>query len=473
MQSPYRHVHLIGIGGIHVSAIAKLLLSLGVKISGSDIANSELTEELRTQGVQISIGHAPENVPAKAEAIIFSSAAQETNPERVEGKKRKLPEFNSHQFLGLLGKDSTQVVVTGTHGKSTTTAMLAVMAKACELHPTVVVGTKVPQLTEGNIEIGTSDLLIVEGDEFDHHFLAYHPSILLINNIEADHFDIYPTLEAMLEAYSSLLSQVVEGGWIIANGNDERVQALLKAEQRALKARKIKVLFIGTKEGADFQVISRVIQAGEQMIEISSKKTKKIDQLKLTIPGEMNMMNAVMCYAASRALGCKAKDALNGLTSFQGIWRRLEKVADQGGIVVFSDYGHHPTAVTKTVEAVREFYPDHRVVLCFQPHHRNRTKNLFQEFITCFDQVDALLLCEIYDVAGRDQTEDGGISSKDLVDAIQRYDADRGINRTVMYTKDAQESLEQLQHSIQTGDVVLIMGAGDLYKIASDVLLKH
>lgn len=359
-----------------------------------------------------------------------------------------------------------QIVVTGTHGKSTTTAMMAVMAKEAGMHPTVVVGTRVPQLAAGNLEVGASKWLIIEGDEFDHHFLAYHPTVLVINNIEGDHFDVYPTIEAMLAAYRSLLTQVVDGGWIILNADDKLVQQLLDSEEQTLRDRGVKIKKVGMREGSEITLDGRQNADGLQMIQLHSYAQEKDVRIQLSVPGAMNAMNALMCYAAAEVIGMPLEKAVAGLAGFKGIWRRLEKIGEKDGVTVFSDYGHHPTAVIKTLEAVKEFYPNRRLVLCAQPHHRNRTKHLFTEFVGCFDLADVLIVCEIYDVKGRDEAMDETVSSKDLVQAIQEQDQKRSVKRPVSFTQNPAESLTAVQAILKSGDVLIVMGAGDLYKIA-------
>lgn len=469
MNSPFRHAHLIGIGGIHVSAVAKLLLARGIPVSGSELAANEQTAELEARGVRIAYTQAAENIPTETDVVVFSSAAGEMNPERVEATRRGLPQYNSHQFLGLWGETMKQIVITGTHGKSTTTAMMALIAKEAGLQPTVVVGTKVAQLTEGNIEIGTSEWLIVEGDEFDYHFLSYRPTALLINNIEGDHFDVYPTLEAMIEAYRQLLERVVEGGWVIANDDDVHVRALLAQEQEGLRARNIKIHLVGLGTDTDVSFKERRIVQGRQELTLVSKECGDV-ALSLRVPGAMNAMNAAMCYAASECLKIETVATVRGLGAFTGVWRRLEKMVDTPELVVFSDYGHHPTAVQKTLEAVKECYPERRLVLCFQPHHRNRTKHLFLEFVPSFDVADVLVLVEIYDVAGREQAEDENVSSQDLCDAIRHHDADRGVKREVRFAKDGKEALHLLKGFKQAGDVMVVMGAGSIYTIAKQLI---
>lgn len=467
MNSRFRHVHLIGIGGIHVSAIAKLLLAQGVSISGSELVRNEQTTDLEARGVRIAYTQEATNLPLETDVVVFSSAAPETNPERIETAKRNLPSYNSHAFLGLLGERMKQIVITGTHGKSTTTAMMALIVKEANLNPTIVVGTNVAQLKEGNVEVGTSDWLIVEGDEFDHHFLSYRPTVLLINNIEGDHFDIYPTLEAMLEAYRKLLAQVVDGGCVIANADDANVRDLFSKEGAALQARNISIHFVGLT-GEAVVIKDRRIVSGKQEIQIHSSERGDVT-LSLAVPGAMNAMNALMCYTAAESMNIETEVIARALMSFTGVWRRLEKMIETRDLIVFSDYGHHPTAVAKTLEAVKEFYPDRRLILCFQPHHRNRTKHLFLEFVPSFDLADELILVEIYDVAGRDQGEDEDISSQDLCDAIRHHDADRGVKREVRFAKDGKEALHLLKEMKQVGDAMIVMGAGSIYTIAKQI----
>ncbi len=465
MQSPYARVHCIGIGGIHVSAVAKLLISLGVRVTGSDLVENEQVNVLRGLGITVAIGHVPENVPADAQAVVFSSAANETNPELRAARERNLPVYNSHQFLGVLGESMKQIVVTGTHGKSTTTAMLGVLLKEAGLNPTVVVGTNVPQFAQGNLEIGASDWLLVEGDEFDHHFLSYRPSVLVINNIEADHFDIFPTMEALRQAYRDLCTRVVDGGCVIVNGDDAECQTLIDELRQHLQAHNVGIVFVGESGGCEVRLLGRRVKEGTQEFRLQSLLSGQEVTLPLQIPGEMNVRNAAMCYAVAERLEVPLAKTVTGLGVFRGVWRRLEKIGEKDGVTVFSDYGHHPTAVARTLEAVKEFYPDRRLVLCFQPHHRNRTKHLFLEFVSSFDLADVLHLCEIYDVKGRDQVEDEAISSRDLVQAIQHHDADRGVHRELVFAENPQKSLEALQTQLKSGDVLVVMGAGDIYTI--------
>ena len=241
---------------------------------------------------------------------------------------------------------------------------------------------------------------------------------------------------------------MVEGGCVIANGGDVYVKQLVETERATLEAKNIKITYVDVSREAPASL-----------------------PFTLAIPGAMNRQNAAMCYAAAECLGAAPASIVKALADFRGVWRRLEKVRDEQNLVVYSDYGHHPTAVTKTLEAVKEFYPGRRIVLCFQPHHRNRTRHLFLEFVSCFDLADELILCEIYDVAGRNHEEDESVSSQDLVQAIQHHDADRGSARKAIYAVHPAATLVEVQKLLRADDVVVVMGAGDLYKIAKEITL--
>jgi UDP-N-acetylmuramate--alanine ligase len=432
-------VHFVGIGGINMSAVAKLLLAAGVRVSGSDVAENEQTKILAERGATITIGHAAEHVPADAQTIVYTSAAPETNPERIEARKRGIPEFTNFQFLGRWFAQSKTILVAGTHGKSTTTAMLGVILEQAGLDPTVVVGSKVPGFPDGNLRIGSSNLFVIEGDEYARHFLEFTPFAVVLNNIELDHTDVFPTLNEMKSAFGELLGNIQAGGFVVANASDANVQALLEQESRALNAHQVRVVPFNAGSG-DAVLLG----------------------VELKVPGRINRLNATAAATMARELGASQEQIVAALNLFPGIWRRFELLGEESGAKIFSDYGHHPTAVAATLSAAKEQFPNSRIILCFQPHHRNRTKHLFLEFIPSFDLADVLVLCEIYDVAGRDATEDEDISSHDLVDAVVRHDADRAASRTVEYAANPAEAVRQTLAKAQQGDVVIFMGAGDI-----------
>lgn len=464
-----RAVHFVGIGGINMSGVAKLLKRAGVTVSGSDVAASEATSELEALGVQVFIGHDAGNVPAVCDLVVYTSAVPELNPERAEARRRNIPQLTNFEFLGVWTRGKRTALVTGTHGKSTTTAMLGLMLEAGRKDPTVIVGSRVPGFPDGNVRLGSRELFVIEGDEYAKHFLSFEPHAVIINNIELDHTDIFPNLEAMMDAFRELLSKIGPGGIVVANADDRNVQTLIGRERSSLEARKISIKTFGFGSHATQQIMDHALRAGEQTFSLRNQRGL-MSRYRLKIPGRMNVMNAAGALTMAFALGVDPEAVQDTVEHFTGIWRRFQHIASADGISVISDYGHHPTAVAATLEAAKSFYPGKRIVLAFQPHHRNRTKHLFDEFIPSFDRADALLLVEIYDVAGRDAREDRVISSRDLEEAVIRRDLERSIQRSVEYAPDPDSALDVLRRWKKSGDVILVMGAGDIYKIADKIL---
>ncbi len=469
MPVGFKHVHLVGIGGIGMSAVAKLLQHEGVSLSGSDAEDSELTRELVKRGIRVFSGHAAEHLPEETDLLLYSSAVPESNPERVEARKRGVRELTNFQFLGEWSEEYRVALVCGTHGKSTTTALLGLMLAEAGEDPTVLVGSRVPSFPDKNLRVGSSRLAVIEGDEYERHFLEFKPQLVILNNIELDHTDIYPSLEAMLEAFRELLKRVRDGGMVIANADDRNVQTLVGEEREALEARSVRVATFGFGSHADVQLLDHVVRDGEQMFALKDGDNVPI-RCRLAVPGRMNVMNAAAAATAATKLGTSPDVIREVVGNFTGIWRRFERVAEAEDVLVVSDYGHHPTAVAATLDAARQFYPNRRIVLCFQPHHRNRTRHLFLDFVPSFDRADALILVEIYDVAGREATEDADVSSRDLADAVMRHDADRNVHRPLEFVPDAEEALAILKRWKKPDDLILVMGAGDIYRIAGKIL---
>jgi UDP-N-acetylmuramate--alanine ligase len=465
-----KHVHLIGIGGINMSAVAKLLKAAKIGVSGSDAHKSELTEELEKQGIPVMIGHDGKNVPPETDVLVYSSAVPESNVERMEGRKRGLTQLTNFQFLGSWTSEASRLVlITGTHGKSTTTALTGLLLEKEGMDPTVVVGSRVPSFPDRNLRLGRQDFWVIEGDEYARHFLEFRPTAVVLNNIELDHTDVFPDIETMVEAFRKLLSQVRDKGVVIANADDARVGSLIGEQRAALEARGVHIVTFGFGAHADVQIVDHVTRAGEQSFALRDAHGL-VTRYLLHVPGRMNVMNAAAAVTLTSTIGISAESARAVLGTFSGIWRRFEKIAEKNGITVISDYGHHPTAIVATLEAARGFYPGRRIVLAFQPHHRNRTKHLFLDFIPAFDRADALLLVEIYDVTGREGQQDADVSSRDLLDAVIRHDADRAVKRTTEFATDPDAALETLKRWAKEGDVVIVMGAGKLYSIAMKIV---
>ncbi len=468
-----RKAHCIGIGGIHLSAVAKLLMSRGVSVSGSDAFENDETRDLAKRGASVVIGHDAANLPADVDAVIYSHAVPEDNVEFVEAKKRGIECVDTHAYLARMFEGAEQVVVTGSHGKSTTTAMLGLILAACGADPTVVVGTKCAGFPDGNLRIGRDDLLVVEGDEYQRHVLSYAPTVLVLNNIDLDHVDVYPTIEDYEQVFVDVIERMVEGGTIIWNADDARCSEVVKKGKKQLSdLKEIGVCAAGDRieqnnEAKVFFGGSEIRSEGYSKNHLIFKIGEKLEKINLQIPGRMNARNAAMALTAAQSvvedlgsefdIDCAGKK----LAAFTGCWRRFERIGSYRGAIAISDYGHHPTEVAATLAAAHERHPKSRIILAFQPHHRNRTKNLFDEFVASFDGADALLLVEIYDVPGREASEDADVSSAKLVDAVKKRDAEAGKTRTVIFVPKLDDLAAALDAvGVTEKDVVIFMGAG-------------
>jgi len=471
----HQKIHLIGIGGIGVSAVAKLLKVTGRQVSGSDIGESETIEELKALGIKVYKGQAAANLEDGLDLIVYTSAAPENNPERVEGKKRGIKELSYFEFLGEYSKDKQTVAVSGTHGKSTVTAMLGLMAAEAGLDPTVIVGSKVKNFQYGNLRIGRSDLFIVEACEHMANMLHINPQIIVLTNIEEDHLDYYKNLDNIMAAFRTYVQKLPADGKLIFNADDENVREVAKS-------------FSGEKIGFGFSSsilplrLASQASARSEGEEGSKEKFLLAKEIRvddgfqkyafaghdyiLRVPGMYNAYNAFAASTAAMALGVEPEVIKKTLEHFKGIWRRFEVLGECAGALIISDYGHHPTAVRETIAGARGFYPGRRLVLAFQPHHRNRTQNLFKEFTECFDGLDVLILTEIFDVAGREQGEN--ISSRDLIPEIER----RGTVKEIHFAENPEAAKEKLLQIIKPNDIIIVMGAGDIYKVANQLVEK-
>jgi len=446
----YNTIHCVGIGGIGISAIAKFLLAHGKTVSGSDAFASNITRELEGRGVKVSVGHAAENLPADVDLVIYTEAAPEDNLERAEAKRRGLKQLGHFDFLGELSKEYRTICVTGTNGKSTTTAMTGLVFEAAKLDPTVFVGSLVPGWKDGNVRIGKSDILIIEGDEYKKKMLKLHPETTLITNVEADHLDVYKDLADIESSFHLLGMQTTKTVF----GNIFEYEKHIYCGEGTAAEKYFGVEFIGKPRWPFFwrpQRVERTIESGWQ----------RLNGVELKVPGEFNMMNALGARAIAREYGIDDAITHRALKAFRGIWRRFEKVGDVNGALVISDYGHHPTAIKGTLAAAKEFYPGRRIVLLFEPHQHSRTKELFNDFVAAFADADVAIISEIYHVEGRLASE-GDVSSNDIVKAI-------GSPR-VTYATSLKAAEVELRSVVKKDDVVIIMGAGDVDKVARNLV---
>src|SRR5512142_1514139 len=458
-------IHVVGAGGIGVSAVARLLLHEGKKVTGSDVTRNETVDELIALGIPVAVGHHAANLPADADLVVYSDAVPKANPERAEAERRGIRQLSYFGFLGEFSKERWTVAVSGTNGKSTTTALLGLMLERAGFEPTVIVGSKVASFPGKNLRIGRGKHFVVEADEYNAHMLSLAPQMIVLTNIEEDHLDFYRDLAHIRDTFKEYVRRLPPDGQLVLNADDHVCFYEL--------APTVPFTTYAMDNPADYVARHAAVTTGMQTFQVvrtRGGKEEAVGDFALGVPGRFNVMNALAAATAAIELGANVDAVKAVLREFTGIWRRFERVGERKGAIVVSDYGHHPTAVRGTLEAARSFYPDRRIVLAFQPHQRNRTRKLFDEFVASFDGADLVLLPEIYDVAGREAPEDRGVSSRGLVEATKARDAERGVRREVLFGGTLDETLARLEAIIRPDDLVLLVGAGDIYTLAKKLV---
>ncbi|MFA5946658.1 MAG: UDP-N-acetylmuramate--L-alanine ligase [Patescibacteria group bacterium] len=454
----YSKVHCIGVGGIGISAVAKFLVVKGKDVSGSDAVASAIVDSVKmllAKGLggakpvhqEIWIGSKPENISKEIDLIVYSEAVPADHPERVKAAELGIPQLGHFDFLGELSKEYRTICVTGTNGKSTTTAMTGKIFEEAGLDPTVFVGTLVPGWELGNLRVGASDILIIEGDEYKQKMVKLWPETTVITNIAEDHLDVYRDLEHIISTFAECADKTK--GMVLLNRDDKNSMQLYSPQRRTFGRYATPVYYRVNER--------KVVPGGQEFV---FDGPMNLGSIELKIPGEFNAYNAVAAAAVAREYDIHMTHIQKAMKAFPGVWRRFERVGEYRGAEIISDYGHHPDAIRGTIEAARELFPNRRIVLCFQPHQHSRTKALFADFVKSFTYADAVVLPEIYHVEGRNE-EEGKISSQDLLDALQPT-----FDKPMFYAKDLDEAQRILEKEIQAGDVVLIMGAGNVDDLA-------
>lgn len=409
---PHR-VHFIGVGGIGISALAQYYRASGYEVTGSDAADSALIDDLRRVGIKIFIGHASGNVTG-AEKVIYSAAVPEDNPERAAARRLSIPELSYAEALGDLVAKNFTIAVSGSHGKSTTTSMVALILLAADFDPTVIVGTKLEEFAGKNFRKGKGKFLVIEADEWNRSFHSYHPNIAVVTNVDDDHLDTYKNLRGVIAGFNKFLRQVSPQGAIIANYGDKNVRKAVRG------------------------VRARIIWYNRE----------SIPRRKLKVPGLHNQLNAEAAAKAARALGIKSSVIEKALGNFRGVWRRLEEISKD----VYTDYAHHPTEIRATLQALREKYPRRKIVAVFQPHQPDRLNRLFKDFTRAFDAAYRSIILPIYAVKGRNYGR--GKTSKDLAVAIRRSN--------VSYAANFKHAMKIVTPLFREKAVAVFMSAGDL-----------
>ncbi|MBP6747692.1 UDP-N-acetylmuramate--L-alanine ligase [bacterium] len=466
-------VHLAGIGGIGMSALARILLQRGHKVSGSDKAASHITEELKEMGAEIFIGHQAENL-ASAGALIISTAIVDGNPELEEAKRKGLPVWHRSELLAYLAEGDKMVAITGTHGKTTTTAMVGQALIECGLDPSIVVGGIFHHIGS-NSRLGKGGYFVAESDESDGTHIRSFPHISVITNIEADHLENYPGgLEQILSTMVKFLSQTK--AMSIVCTDDKGCRDLL--ERASAEVVKAKIVTYGTQIASNSQNSSAAqpnygpdygmtsLPGFEMQVYQSGKL---LGSMTMKVPGEHNKMNALAAVAVAMELGKSFDEVSSALSTFAGVDRRFQMIGEKGGITVVDDYAHHPTEVTATLKAAQEYLrvtrttqgkERGRVVCLFQPHQPARLRDLWQEFSESFTEADLVLLADVY-IARGGKIE--GIDSEHFVKAIKHDNAHHLSGPTT-------ELATKLLPYLQPGDLLLTVGAGDVTNVGSQLL---
>ena len=418
-----------------MSGLARIMKAQKKNISGSDQNSSHTIHELKKEGMKMIIGHHAKNLPAKTEMVIYSSAVPANNPERVAAQKRKIPEFSYPEALGLLTATKATICICGTHGKTTTTAMAAAIFLNAKKDPSVIVGSTIRELKNRNAHNGKGQELIIESCEYRRGFLNYHPQTIIITNVEADHLDYYKNLTDYKKAFLQFVNKLPKNGVVIANHDDKNIRNILKNFHSP-----------GTK----------IIWYGA-----AANKNKTV-KYKLKIPGEHNIMNANAAATLAHHYKISAKIVRQALEHYQGSSRRFETIGYHGKAIVIDDYGHHPTEIKATLKAAREKFGKKAKILCvFQPHQFSRTHKLLNEFTKSFKDANAVIIPNIFGV--RDTAKDlKKINTEKLVKAISKHHKHvkngNGLEATI-------EAIKKTNHY----DVIITMGAGDVYKVAEQI----
>jgi len=466
-------IHFIGIGGIGLSAIAKLMKEKGKYISGSDLNHSLIIENLEKSGIVIYTIQSKDNIDSSIELVIQSMAVPEDNPELKRAKELNIKTITYPESLGLIFNNKFGIAICGTHGKSSTTAMAGLLFDDAKLDPSIVVGSILPKY-KSNLRIGKSKYFIIEACEYKRAFLNYYPKIILLNNIELDHTDYYKGLNDFKSAFEEFISHLPKDGVLICNGDDENISSI--------KYKTTSVVKFGLGENNNVRADNIEFKNGEVKFNVISDN-ENLGGFVLKVPGMFNVYNALGAITLGLTLNVSIETIKKSLENYSGIWRRFEIKGEYKKALVISDYAHHPTAVKATIEAARQFYPDKRIIAVFQPHQHNRTKKLYQDFLNSFDDADVVILTEIFDVAGREEKEDQSVSSLNLVDDLkEKYNKKtpplkRGVggisglnNNSIFYAKNLKETRKLIDENIKPDDILLIMGAGDIYKIADELV---
>jgi UDP-N-acetylmuramate--alanine ligase len=450
-QSNY-HIHFVGIGGIGMSGIAELLINLGYTVSGSDLKLSHITQRLEKKGAIIFQGHAKEQIK-DANVIVTSSAIPMENPEVIQARQMVIPIIPRAEMLAELMRIKYSIAVSGAHGKTSTTAMISQILNGAGLDPTVIIGGLLQGL-DTNALHGKGDFIVAEADESDGSFLKYAPAIAAVTNIDLEHLDFYKDLEEIKDTFVQFINSVPFYGLAILCLDNEHIQDILPRIH-------VRYTTFGMSAQSDLQARDISFQNGKSRFCVFHKD-KDLGEINLNIAGKHNISNALAGIATGLELKIPFNTIKKALEEIKGVKRRLEIKGRKKGIVVMDDYGHHPTEIMATLTAIRESYPDKRIIVAFQPHRYTRTRGLFDEFTRSFYQSDILIVLPIYAAS---ETPIEGVDSKTLCEGIKAHG-----HRDVSFAPDFNQALSMITHKATEGDMVITLGAGDIYTLGEKLV---
>ncbi len=451
MLGKRKHVHFIGIGGIGMSGIAEVLINLGFEITGSDLKSTAVTRHLESLGAKICKGHRKENV-SESDVVVVSSAVSPSNPEVVEAGRRDIPIIPRSDMLGELMTIREGIAIAGAHGKTTTTSIAAEVVSRAGMDPTVVVGGKVKSL-KANARLGKGKFIIAEVDESDGYFVRLSPVIALITNIDREHIDCYGSIENIYDAFITFAGRVPFHGAVLCCIDNSHVRTIIPKIDR-------RVVTFGLSEDADVRgVIKEYFEEGTSFTLYIDGERR--GDLFINLPGRYNVLNALGVCALSEEIGINFEALKKGLGKFQGVGRRFEFKGKTGGILFIDDYAHHPTEIQSVIDTARENF-SRRIVVVFQPHRYTRTRDLYSEFNTCFSKADQVFITDVY-AAGEKALS--GVSGELIYRVVMKNSTG-----AVDYLPDRGDLKSSVSNFIKEGDLVLTLGAGDIWRLGEEIL---
>lgn len=439
-----KRIHFIGIGGAGMSGLARIALSHGISVSGSDAKDSSVVIALSALGAVVSTTHSADNVDG-SDLVVYSTAISESNPERIRAQQLKLPILTRAAALAVLMSESKSIAVAGTHGKTTSSSMLAVALQACGADPSFAIGGTITA-SGSNAHRGTGEIFVAEADESDGSFIEYHPFAAIVTNVEHDHVDFFATLDSVAQAFRDFAATIQQGGFLTYCADDAGAVALSET------VKSIELVSYGVSEVADLRIDQiELLTLGSRARAIW--KGKSVGHIELQVPGQHNLLNAAGVLATALKLGFPIAELLTGLATFRGTGRRFELKGTVHGVRVIDDYGHHPTEIHVTLEAARRYADEGRLIVIFQPHRYSRTKAFAAKFATELDLADRAIVLEVY--AASEKPIDG-VSSRMITSMMSKGE----------YIPNFVEVTDSVIADAQPGDVIVTLGAGDVSSLA-------